>query len=1220
MFNIKKKKNGISLITLMVTIIVIIILATAIILTFFKNNPLKAAKAAKIGSSVVALQDALDLYKMTAMASTTEIPTLLELSTADKISQLELEDKTGSKNLYNIVIPNNLDVNTDLGKNPKSRTKLKDIFVLDVNDYVIYIDDDGTLWPNKDADIAIDPIGPVYTEDNLPEGFIPIYTIDQFNKISTGETNYEIKNNSGVSKGKFNMTPNSVYVLMNDLDFASVVNQVPIKGFQGTFEGNRYTVKNINMDVTTSITEYTSVINGYEIAPPGGLFDRVTNGNVLNLTIDTMKLTGAGSLGALMGENTSTTVTSCKVLNSTINSTNGSGAGLIGFVNNAPATITKAKVISSTIAGYSSSGGIIATSFGDLTINSSRVENVNVKRAGYVGFTNNNLTLNSCKAVNITSEVGMVNIANGNNVFTNCEVSNLKGKNSGIIYNSNGTFKAINCDVNNSVLDSDGCTAGVIAVSNSTTELDGCDVDKLTINNSDNWNDSSGLVVYSKYDVKITNSSFTNSTIKNGGEVAGLISSALQKSQVENCNVQNVVFDSCGQVGGLISYSWDNANIINSNCENLSMSGGNTGGIICISGKITTVDNCNVKNLKTNNNSNNNGGIVANSLGDCKVTNSSVESLNLIGGYYAGGIIANASKKSEIDNCMVKNTIINLISDDNGSVIGSSLGESKITNTNVENINLTSQDFAGGLIALANNKLQVENCNVSNFSLSSNKCGGISALTNGGLIINNSNVNELKIIGDTYDSGGLVALAIASGGNNNITNCNLQKINIEKCQGNGGGVAGILAGNTTLDNINVTDTNINGIESMGLLLKMSLGTNLSIKNCNVKNSTVTARNVAGIIAFPQNSSSTIIQNCNVESTKVISNSTSGYALAGGLVGQGWNIQILDSNIKNGTVLDQTTTPSHSNIGGIIGLSGGVTIKNNKVEGTIITSVADTAGGVAGRSSNSVIESCNVTGSEISSNGNLVGGITGLINESTLNKSKVLNCSVSNSKVTSNRTSSTAYDIQYSSAGGISGNSGNIAITGCNFTDSTLTTKKIKTGGIAGYGYNIKNCIVSKATLNDSNTETVTIPTSLTESFYINSLGGIVGHGSNYTSSNPIIENCKVLDSTLNGCDAVGGISGAANSNIVSCEVNGTKINGVGKGIGGIQGFGGILNASNEAVKINNCNIKNSQLKGGTNVNYFLGYNSFYPTDTTVLAGSRLTDLITGTIYENITIN
>ena len=1119
MLNVQKKK-GISLITLIITIIVIIILAVAIILAFTKNNPLKAAREAKIGSSVVALQDALDLYKMTAMAATTQLPTLLELSTADKITQLELEDKTGSKYLYNVLIPSNLGVNTDLGKNPKSRTKLKDIFVLDVNDYVVYVDDDGNLKPNKDADIAIDPIGPIYTENNLPVEYIPIYTIEQFNKISTGETNYEIKNLSGTSKGKFNMIPNATYVLMNDLDFTSVVNQVPIKGFQGTFEGNRYTVRNITMDATISTTSYTSVITGYEIYPPAGLFDRVTNGNVMNLTIDKMNLVGLGSLGALMGENTATTVTSCKVLNSTINSTSGSGAGLIGFVNNSPATITKAKVVSSTITGYSSSGGIVATSFGEVTINSSRVESVNVKRAGYVGYTSSNLTLNSCKAVNVTSYVGMVDVSDGNNIFTNCEVSNLKGKSSGVIYNSNGTFKAINCDVNNSILDNNGETAGVISVCNSTSEIDGCDVNATKIINASSSSNTAGIIAYSMYDAKITNSSFTNSTISGENTLGGILATTRGKSEIDNCNLENIQIPSeyIGTLGGIIGYS----------------------------------------------------------RGDSKITNSKIDGFKTIGKTFnAGGIIASIGYYDTTGN------------------------------------------------------LQVENCNINNISFPKIKsnAGGICCDNfRGSTIFKNISLNGAELIGELPNEypitgGGM----IASCSNLSVTNCNLQKINIENFDGNTGGLAS-YSSSTVIDNVNVDELNIScnnsnnsSSASSGLI---AIGGISYIKNCNVKNSNILNNNVAGIAVYPNFSNGSIIQNCNIENSKILSNSRYD-SLAAGMLSIGENVQILDSNIKGCTISDQLSRNSswaQATSAGIVGISENIIINNVNVTDSNIKTFIESVGGISAKSIDTSIENCNVKNSEIISCGTIAGGINGFITTRSSNSSKVLNCSVLNSKVISDMNLPIEDKIYYSATGGIVGNSNATSITNCNFSDSFVTVKQSNAGGISGFGYNIKNCIVSKSTISDLNTINKTIPTSNTGSFYIKGLGGIVGHGINHDSVNPIIENCKVIDSTLNGCDAVGGISGVASSNIVSCEVNGTKINGVGKGIGGIQGFGGILNSSTGAVKINSCSIKNSQLKGGTNVNYFLGYSSFYPTDTTVPVGSRLTDLITSTTYENVTTN
>jgi hypothetical protein len=134
------------------------------------------------------------------------------------------------------------------------------------------------------------------------------------------------------------------------------------------------------------------------------------------------------------------------------------------------------------------------------------------------------------------------------------------------------------------------------------------------------------------------------------------------------------------------------------------------------------------------------------------------------------------------------------------------------------------------------------------------------------------------------------------------------------------------------------------------------------------------------------------------------------------------------------------------------------------------------------------------------------------------------------------------------------------------------------------------------------------------------LGGIAGHGSNYNDDGAIITGCKVIGSTLSGCDAVGGISGAANPNITDCEVSGTNITGVGKFVGGIQGFGGLLGEGNLALTFNNCLVKDCQIIGNGYVNYIIGQGSYYPTDSTVPLLDRLTDLITNCTYTNTTIN
>lgn len=55
-----KRKNGISLIVLIITIIVVIILASVIIVSINKNNPIKSAKEAKFKSDLSSFRDELE--------------------------------------------------------------------------------------------------------------------------------------------------------------------------------------------------------------------------------------------------------------------------------------------------------------------------------------------------------------------------------------------------------------------------------------------------------------------------------------------------------------------------------------------------------------------------------------------------------------------------------------------------------------------------------------------------------------------------------------------------------------------------------------------------------------------------------------------------------------------------------------------------------------------------------------------------------------------------------------------------------------------------------------------------------------------------------------------------------------------------------------------------------------------------------------------------------
>ena len=84
------KKQGISLIVLVITIIVIIILAGAVILSLSSNNPIKQANNAKTASNLAEVQAAVTLYLARIMAEGGDVATI----TAGPILAVDLGSTT----------------------------------------------------------------------------------------------------------------------------------------------------------------------------------------------------------------------------------------------------------------------------------------------------------------------------------------------------------------------------------------------------------------------------------------------------------------------------------------------------------------------------------------------------------------------------------------------------------------------------------------------------------------------------------------------------------------------------------------------------------------------------------------------------------------------------------------------------------------------------------------------------------------------------------------------------------------------------------------------------------------------------------------------------------------------------------------------------------------------------------------------------------------------
>ncbi|MBQ6698141.1 MAG: S-layer homology domain-containing protein [Oscillospiraceae bacterium] len=127
-------------------------------------------------------------------------------------------------------------------------------------------------------------------------------------------------------------------------------------------------------------------------------------------------------------------------------------------------------------------------------------------------------------------------------------------------------------------------------------------------------------------------------------------------------------------------------------------------------------------------------------------------------------------------------------------------------------------------------------------------------------------------------------------------------------------------------------------------------------------------------------------------------------------------------------------------------------------------------------------------------------------------------------------------------------------------------------GCLGEGGNIKNLTITNSYFASTS----------------NSLGAFVGTmGLESAAENPVIENCKLIDSVVSGTSYVGGIVGGGDYGeiISNCYVYNCTIIGSGDNVGGIAGSAGDYN--NEAY-IRLCSVNDSSVSGVNNVGGILG--------------------------------
>ena len=309
--------------------------------------------------------------------------------------------------------------------------------------------------------------------------------------------------------------------------------------------------------------------------------------------------------------------------------------------------------------------------------------------------------------------------------------------------------------------------------------------------------------------------------------------------------------------------------------------------------------------------------------------------------------------------------------------------------------------------------------------------------------------------------------------------------------------------------------------------------NVDFNNINVE---AEGNNSIGVIGI----NSGKLQNIKLNNINII-----GQTKVGGLVGE------TDDTIINNIVgTDITVKGNGSYIGGIIGYifanrgttAGMGTITNINIENSEITTSTGTGiGGIYGQQSGSsrVKENLNTINCKISGISS-VGGIAG---GSAYQTEGIKNVNVTNSTIVG----------EGDGMGGLIGNGGNVQysyIKNSEVIANNVNSKNI--GGMIGklsWGVNYGGSIKTNVTTNADN------------------VGGIVGYG---MQMNTIF----LLDSTIVGKNAVGGLSGFGEINTITTTYSNANVIGSGKAVGGILGY-----------------LDNSQMNNIRNVTYI--YRNYY---------------------------
>ncbi|MDX9900250.1 MAG: GLUG motif-containing protein, partial [Aliarcobacter sp.] len=929
------------------------------------------------------------------------------------------------------------------------------------------------------------------------------------------------------------------YKLTENLDLTTISGW-NIARLKGTFDGTGHTLSNLNIDQNFN--------------KDVGIFGKLDNATVSNLTINGATVKGYGNTGTLAGSSSNNSVISAVIVTGTTitGGSDGNIGGLVGL-----------NTTGSTISGSSTAGTLSGTG---------------VNSGGLVGFNNSAATTltNSSSIYNSSSSVNL-------NV-TASQVGGLVGKNSG------------------SKIDSSNATGNVNFNSSNNTY-------------TTSYQDIGGLVGLNTASSTISNSN-ASGTVSGNENIGGLVGLHESSSTIENSYATGAVKGTT-DVGGLVGQSSSSTITgssarTNTNTVSVHSSGTNIGGLVGYTLSSTISDSYSEKNVSTNTNSNQIGGLIGYASGTTISNSNASGTVN--GGYDVGGLVGWLSNGSKIisgsyyGGTSVSGTrnIGGLVGSDyldkgNNNNQNSVLHDTTtyISNSfyNADTVNINSgKNVTLGAIY---NKQFTDWMSANRFVLVASDRFG-TADSNGYYGITASNIEF--VLGYAYHDGikfkvteniDLSSIAHSDGTSGNLFQWHLAQFGRMGADGASFDGAGFM-----LSNLNVTQNFNNDIGLFGRVV------NAEVKNLNLSNTTISAySNIGSLVGYNHKGT---ISGINLSNATVTGTSTTNSSV-GGLVGYSKANSTISNINSSLTPLTGTISSSGNYVGGLVGYNESTDISNAHTNVTLSGSGSNFFGGLVGYNTSSNITNSSTTGSLTGTSKNYLGGVVGY---------NTTNSDISNTTSSFTITGTGNYvgglvgynttnsDITNSStSGAISGGSYIGGLVGQNTGSGATITGSHSTGAVTGTSYvgGLVGDNSSSAIIDSSYHTTGTVTGT-------NYVGGLVGQ--NYNSA--IIRNNSYVSNTTitgnSGSTAVGGLVGlnSTSASIADSYVTGATISGTNQ-------VGGLTGENSGTVSISNSYVENSSIVGGRDVGGLVGgkynpnltlANNYYNIDSVSINGAE----------------